>query len=107
MTMKTNVEYLIIVAMALIVLSFSLAVPAPAQQPPCGPHSQMVETLENEFGEARTAIAMEASGFVMQVYRSLQNTWTILMTLPNGMTCAVATGTHWENVEPEWPGDPA
>jgi hypothetical protein len=74
------------------------AEPAVAQQQArCAPRAQLLELIENRFAETRRAIGLTASQTVMELYASENSgSWTILVTLPNGMTCLVAAGSGFE-----------
>ena len=90
---------------ALIALAISS--PATAQQM-CGERDQIVAALQAQFGETASDTALQETGNVVEVYRNRESgTWTILVTLPNGMTCLVAAGSAWEHLPDPDPGDPA
>ena len=38
------------------------------------------------------------NGNVVEVLRSEERTWTIIMTAPNGVSCVLAIGEHWQEV---------
>jgi hypothetical protein len=96
MTMEKLNAGLIALAAALIVL---LALPAAAEGPACGPRGAVVARLASHFGETRRGIGMGTDGRrVVEVFASsATGTWTILVTLPDGRACLVASGRHWED----------
>ncbi len=72
--------------------------PALAQQN-CGPRQVVVERLQGHYGETRRSIGMATQGRVVEVFASAESgTWTITVTLPNGMTCLVASGQAFETL---------
>ena len=82
------------VATALILAPVS----ARAQQN-CAPRPVVLEHLSGKFGESRQSIGMDSEGRVFEVFASTDaGTWTITITLPNGMTCLVAAGDGFENL---------
>lgn len=84
------------------------AAPAVAQGQNCSQRDAVVERLATKYGESRQSIGMAPKGRVVEVYASLETgTWTITVTMPNGITCLVASGQSFENLdEPvEAPGD--
>jgi hypothetical protein len=72
--------------------------PAEAQgRQACADRAQVVQKLEERFGEALRSIVLHQSDGVVEVYSSeATGTWTILMTRPDGMSCLLAAGQRWE-----------
>jgi hypothetical protein len=76
----------------------------------CGPHAKVTEILAQSYGEARQGIGLNGEQRVMEMFVNAKTgTWTITVTLPDGMTCLVATGEHFEAIAEPLPakGDPA
>ncbi len=81
-----------------------------SQTAQCAPRETATASLAEKYGETRRGIGLAGQGAVMEVYAAdATGTWTILMTLPNGMSCMVASGQGYETVTEELPaaGDPA
>ena len=75
-----------------------LNTPAAAQNS-CGPRAAVLELLGNEFSEATVAVGLASSGGVIEVLASDDgNTWTIMLTMPDGTSCVVASGEAWIDV---------
>jgi hypothetical protein len=85
---------------ALILAAGSLApLSAQAQGQNCGNRALVVDRLESHFGESRQSIGMAANGRVVEVFASHETgTWTITVTLPNGVTCLIASGNTFESL---------
>ena len=85
---------------ALILVAGTLApLSAHAQGQNCGNRELVVERLETQYGESRQSIGMAAKGRVVEVFASHETgTWTITVTLPNGMTCLIASGNTYEDL---------
>lgn len=85
---------------AVILAIFALALgsgQASAQTNNCGPREQVLDRLATKYGETRQSMGLGAQGQVMEVFASPQSrSWTITVTLPNGMTCLVASGQSYE-----------
>lgn len=65
----------------------------------CAPRPSVIEQLATGFGETRQSIGLGADGIVIEVFASaVSGTWTITATLPNGLTCLVASGEGFEAV---------
>lgn len=76
----------------------------------CAPRDKIVERLADKYGETRQSIGLGHNNAVMEVYASGDTgTWTITVTMANGLTCLVASGQAFETLAealPE-PGDDA
>lgn len=63
----------------------------------CGPRDTVVTRLANGFGETRQSMGLGANNAVVEVFASDENgTWTITITMPNGVTCLIASGQAYE-----------
>jgi hypothetical protein len=70
----------------------------------CGPRDHVVARLAESYGESRQSIGLGGENQVVEVFASLETgTWTITVTLPNGMTCLVASGQAFEAVAERLP----
>ena len=79
--------------------------PALAADDPFGPPDQctdrqvLVDYLAARFAEAPRFRALDGRGFIVEWLVSPAGSWTMLATLPDGPTCAVATGERWEDLQ--------
>jgi hypothetical protein len=72
-----------------------------ADQRPCAAHDKIADALSKQYGEAAHAMGLAEDDTVMEIYASKDTgTWTLTVTMPNGMTCLVATGKNFETVSP-------
>jgi hypothetical protein len=56
----------------------------------------VVDQLAKSYAEAPRALGITADGAVLELFMANDGeTWTIMVTLPNGMSQVVATGKHW------------
>ena len=92
-------------AVAAMGLWVSAAAPAAAQapaggmQPACQTHDEIMQMLDQKFAETPTALGLQSNGHLIQVFASKDGmTWTIVTTRPDGVSCIVALGRHWEAV---------
>lgn len=68
-----------------------------AQTPNCAPRPDVLQRLAETYGETRRGIGLAQQGTVMEVFASDETgTWTITLTLPNGLTCLIAAGEAFE-----------
>ncbi|NNE80751.1 MAG: hypothetical protein HKN18_10820 [Silicimonas sp.] len=88
--------------LAVLALTAAVALPgmSMAQGQNCGNRDKVVERLSTKYGESRQSIGMAPKGRVVEIYASLETgTWTITVTMPNGITCLVASGQSFENLD--------
>tara|TARA_B100000315_G_C14553179_1_gene576855 strand:- start:956 stop:1267 length:312 start_codon:yes stop_codon:yes gene_type:complete len=90
----------IVFTLGLIFLSLNAA-PASAQQAvlPCGERAEIVEQLTNNFSETPVSMGLTKDGAVLEMFVSKDRTFTVVVTQPSGISCLVASGGSWENLE--------
>lgn len=71
----------------------------------CAKRTDAVTHLASKYEEAPVAIGIANNGGVLEVLSSEKGSWTILVTMPNGVSCMLATGQSWEALEPVVAGD--
>ena len=84
-----------------VVLVGLTALPAAAeeaQEPVCGVHQDVLEWFKHSYRETPVSIGLAANGTVIEVLKSAEGTWTIVMTQPNGISCLMAAGEGWQEV---------
>jgi hypothetical protein len=65
----------------------------------CMPRAVMIERLADRHGEGREAVALDAQSRMVETFANLETgSWTITVTLPNGIACMVASGQSYERV---------
>ena len=80
----------------LAVGSWSTAV---AQQASCAQREMIVERLATKYGESRQSAGLNQNNGMVEIFASEETgTWTILVTMPNGISCLMAAGKSWEGV---------
>ncbi|MEE8202307.1 MAG: hypothetical protein V3S95_00490 [Alphaproteobacteria bacterium] len=76
-----------------------VAFPAMAQESaPCVKRSDFLKHLSSNYDEAPVAMGVTASGRVLEVVASDHGSWTIIVTMPNGISCGIASGESWEHL---------
>lgn len=78
-----------------ILVSF-MAAPADAQLLLCGDRAVLTNQLENEHSETQRGVGLTADGRLLEVFASPAGTWTLLLTRPDGHTCVIGHGEHWQ-----------
>ena len=87
-----------------------LATQAGWAAPQCAPRDGVLAALSQKYGETRRGIGIAGDTQMMELFASADTgSWTITVTLPDGMTCLVATGQAFESLSEALPvpGDPA
>lgn len=68
-----------------------------AQSSPCAERERIVSRLTTKYGETRQSIGLGANNGIVETFASDETgTWTITVTMPDGMTCLVASGQAFE-----------
>ena len=66
---------------------------------PCTKRADVVSHLANKYSEKPVAIGLANNGGVIEVLSSGSGeSWTIIITMPNGTACMIAAGENWEEV---------
>ena len=87
-----------------------LAAQAAQSAPQCAPRDAVLAQLNGKYGETRLGMGLAANNTVMELFASdASGSWTITVTLPDGLTCLVASGQGYETIAEQLParGDPA
>ncbi len=87
-----------------IVFAFLAAVPSPAlgQGIPCQPRDFVLEHLAKKYQEVPVAIGVTSTGGLVEVLTSANgDTWTIILSMPNGQSCLISTGDGWRTLPRE------
>lgn len=78
-----------------ILMALMMAVGRVNAQPVCGRHVDLVGQLDTRYKEHVRVIGVTRTGSLLEVFESAGGaTWTILMTLPDGNSCAVFAGEN-------------
>ena len=66
--------------------------------------AQDTTALAQDYGETRRGVGLARQGAIMEVFASEDTgSWTITITLPDGVTCLVASGQFYESVSEAMP----
>lgn len=82
---------------SLIMSLASLLLTTTAQaQLACDARTKMVTELNTKYSESQTGYGISLTGKqILELFTSNTGTWTILLTRPNGTSCAMAAGNSW------------
>ncbi|WP_319546143.1 hypothetical protein [Ruegeria conchae] len=63
----------------------------------CAPRADVIKRSAQTYGETRRGIGIARQSAVMEVFASDQTgSWTIVVTLPEGVTCLIPSGQSFE-----------
>ncbi|MDA0241279.1 MAG: cell division protein FtsQ/DivIB [Proteobacteria bacterium] len=63
----------------------------------CGDRTAITKFLTDQYAENPTSLGLASNESVFEVFTSKRGSWTVLLTNPNGITCLLGSGEHWEN----------
>lgn len=91
--------------LAVLAVNLAFAGLAEAQQlRHCAPRDKVIQRLATGYGETRQSMGLGADNAVMEVFASEETgSWTITVTMANGITCLVASGQAFENLSEALP----
>lgn len=101
--MKLNDFTLAMAASTLILAATQL----PAQsRNNCAPRDLVIDRLAEGYGETRQSIGLGGNNALVEVFASDQTgSWTITVTLPDGVTCIMASGQAFETLAEALPAN--
>lgn len=71
--------------------------PAMAQQPmACAERSALIGELKDKYSESAQGVGLTGNGAVMELLTSDKGSWSLIVTMPNGKSCLIATGDEWQ-----------
>jgi hypothetical protein len=86
-------------AAAAVALTVAPALPAHAQSPACIKRADLLQHLAKQYHEAPAAVGLADNGSLLEVFASKSGeTWTVTVTMPNGVSCMIATGQQWQDL---------
>lgn len=88
-------------------VAFCIAATPAVAAPQCAPRQTILDILEQQFKEHPIAIGVNRYGRLLEILASERgDTWTIVLTSPEGVTCILDTGEAWhqtrlDKIDPE------
>jgi hypothetical protein len=65
----------------------------------CAARPVVIERLQSVYGETRQSIAMGGNGSVFETWANNDTgSWTLTVTMPNGMMCLATSGQSFERL---------
>ena len=69
----------------------------------CGEHGEVVAKLKENYSEVPVHIGLGSQGTIIEILVAPSGSFTIIYTVPSGLSCILVTGTDWETVKPGEP----
>ena len=67
--------------------------------PACSERTSVLQQLSSQYKETPVAMGLANNGGMIELLRSKDRaTWTLILTMPDGVTCLIAAGQSWERV---------
>lgn len=88
------------IGLALVAGLVSATSAALAQSQPCDQRKNVLGHLAKKYQEAPIAIGVTSTGSLVEVLTTGDGeTWTIIVSSPNGMSCLLAAGEGWRIIK--------
>lgn len=69
-------------------------------QPQCDQRDSVLQVLQQKYKEQPVALGVTHNGGLVEVLTTGNgNTWSIIVTTPQGMSCLVAAGEGWKAMQ--------
>lgn len=90
-----------LIAGAAVATGLMIVAPAATgQNQTCDRRQKVLGYLESAYQEARVATGVTSSGGLVEVLAGTKgDTWTIIVSSPDGTTCLVAAGEGWRAIQ--------
>jgi len=87
-----------LMALSVAVAALFLSTAAKAQTN-CADRAMVVERLGSKYGESRRSVGVAANNSVVEMYaHDGTGSWSIVVTMPDGRSCLVASGMSYETL---------
>mgnify|MGYP003624476133 FL=1 len=91
-----SVKTLVIAAALLLIPSTVLGMEA---QPQCAPRDMVIEGLQTKHAEVIRSRGLAANGQMVEILTSESGSFSILLTTTGGISCLMAWGDAWGNID--------
>lgn len=96
---RNTQKLLLALSVGVVGMIFALN-PTLANPANCSKRTDMVEKLNERFGESRQSTGLTPGGQALELFAHPETgTWTILLSLPNGTSCMMASGHAYQAIK--------
>ena len=81
-------------AAALIVVTVTASADATARH--CAERDTLGGFLERTYHEHRDALGVTPSGHLVELFVSDKGSWTLVLSMANGISCIISSGQGWQ-----------
>ena len=97
--MKQNFSNVVAALLASVFVLPVLSTEAAASPAKCGERAKLIKALEDRYKEVPVALGIsQKSTEAFEIYASESGTWTVIMTMSNGVACVMAAGHSWQDL---------
>jgi len=83
-------------AAAILATTIFTTTVASAQPAVCLERDQLAAALDGRYSEKPIAVGLDLGGKILEIFASADGeTWTMIMTSPEGTSCVIAAGEKW------------
>lgn len=97
------VRYMTAIVGALLI-GWTAFPPEVQAQAVCGERAEVASNLAKGHSETPVSMGLASNGAVIEVFASDSGTFTIIMTLPTGVSCLMAAGEDWQELPKQMVG---
>lgn len=72
--------------------------------PQCDAAEKVMQLLADQYGEERIGEGSAGGGQLLIFAHPDGDTWSVVVLLPDGQACLMASGADWTTIEPTPPG---
>ncbi len=83
------------IRLAAITLIATLLATAASAVGPCGPRSDIIALLKDNFGEVEVGQGLSIRGNLVEIFVSPAGSWTVILSRPDGLSCLADSGEAW------------
>jgi hypothetical protein len=69
---------------------------ASAAQSQCGPRAEVISQLAKQYHEVPLAVGTINDKVIMELYASVEGTWTYLLSNTDGISCITGAGANFQ-----------
>ena len=66
---------------------------------PCDARERLVEALASKFKEKPVSRGLTDTGQVIEVFASTTGSFSVVLSLPTGVSCLMSSGEHWYEIK--------
>jgi hypothetical protein len=97
-----------VLVIAVILLASTTTLEANQHQIVCSKRADVVKYLSNKFKEKPISMGLANNGGIVEIFSNQTGaSWTIIITMPNGISCILSAGENWEKIHLSETTDPS